>query len=210
QEHFQSAASSFDDLYGDEIADNRLQRMLRPGLFLRAEAAVDLVHSIGHAPRVLDVGCGSRRVGEQVLAAGAGDYLGIHFPEPMIEVAEHRLSRFGDSVKLVTGDFLTEQLDGPFDVILALGLFDYIEEPEVFARRMRELCSGTTIGSFPGWTWFKGPIRKVRYEWINDCPIFNYTPAQLETIFGGAGFERVDVEEFVRGGFLVRAASAGG
>ena len=50
QEHFQSAASSFDDLYGDEIADNRLQRMLRPGLFLRAEAAVDLVRSGGLPP----------------------------------------------------------------------------------------------------------------------------------------------------------------
>jgi methyltransferase family protein len=145
-------------------------------------------------------------VGEQMMEAGAGDYVGIDFSEPMIELAERRLSRFGDSVKLVSGDFLTKELEGPFDVILALGLFDYIEEPEVFARRMRELCSGTTIGSFPGWTWVKGPIRKVRYEWINDCPIFNYTAPQLEELFRATGFERVEVEEFVKGGFLVRAS----
>src|SRR5262245_26179694 len=206
QEHFQNEASSFDELYGDEIADNRLQRVLRPGLFLRAEAAVALVRSFD-SPRVLDVGCGSGRVGEQALKAGAGSYVGIDFSEPMIDLAKRRLGRFGDSVELVSGDFLTEDLDGGFDVILALGLFDYIREPEPFTRRMLELCSGTTIASFPGWTWFKGPIRKVRYEWINDCPIFNYAPPQLERLFRDTGFPRVEVEEFVRGGFLTRAST---
>jgi len=134
------------------VADNRLQRMLRPGLFLRAEAAVDLVRAFGYEPRVLDVGCGSGRVGEQALAAGAGEYVGIDFSEPMIELAQKRLARFGDSVHLLSGDFLTTPLDGRFDVIMALGLFDYIEKPEPFARRMLELCSGTMIASFPGWT----------------------------------------------------------
>src|SRR5256885_3253524 len=93
QEHFQSAASSFDELYTREHGENRLQRLLRPGLFLRAEAAVDLVRSY-QSPRVLDVGCGSGRVGEQVLEAGAGSYLGIDFAAPMIELAERRLARF--------------------------------------------------------------------------------------------------------------------
>lgn len=183
--------------------------MLRPGLFLRAEAAVDLVRSFD-APRVLDVGCGSGRVGEQILEAGAGEYVGIDFSEPMIELAERRLARFSDSIGLVSGDFLTTPLDGRFDVIVALGLFDYIGEPEAFTRRMLELCSGTTIASFPGWTWIKGPIRKVRYEWVNDCPIFNYDEPQLDRLFRGTGFERVEVEEFVRGGFLVRASRATG
>jgi SAM-dependent methyltransferase len=187
-----------------------MQRKLRPGLFLRAEAAVDLVRAFGYAPRVLDIGCGSGRVGEQALDAGAGEYVGIDFSEPMIELAQKRLARFGDSVRLLSGDFLTTDLEGRFDVVMALGLFDYIGDPEPFTRRMLEVCSGTTIASFPGWTWFKGPIRKVRYEWINDCPIFNYTMPQLERLFRGSGFERVNVEEFVRGGFLVRASRATG
>jgi SAM-dependent methyltransferase len=207
QEHFQSAASSFDELYDDELKDNRLQRILRPGLFLRAEAAVDLVRS-AESPRVLDVGCGSCRVGEQMLEAGAGGYVGIDFSGPMIDLARQRLARFGDQASLVTGDFLETPLEGPFDVIVALGLFDYIDEPDRFTRRMFELCRGTTIASFPGWTWFKGPIRKVRYEWINDCPIFNYNQLELGALFRATGFEQVEVEEFVRGGFLVRASRA--
>jgi SAM-dependent methyltransferase len=205
QEHFQSAASSFDELYEDELKDNRLQRLLRPGLFLRAEAAVDLVRSF-ESPRVLDVGCGSCRVGEQLIEAGASEYVGIDFSGPMIDLARQRLTRFGDRARLVTGDFLEEPLEGRFDVVVALGLFDYIGEPDRFTRRMFELCRGTIIASFPGWTWFKGPIRKVRYEWINDCPIFNYNQRDLGALFRATGFERVEVEEFVRGGFLVRAS----
>ena len=205
QEHFQDAASEFDRLYTKEHGESRLQRRLRPGLFKRAEAAVALVGSF-ERPRVLDVGCGSARVGEQVLEAGAGEYVGIDFAAPMIELATQRLERFADRARLVTGDFLEAELAGPFDVIIALGLFDYLDRPGPFARRMRELCSGTTLASFPAWTWVKGPLRKVRYEWINDCPIFNYTEPQLREIFTGGGFERVETERFVRGGYLVRAS----
>jgi SAM-dependent methyltransferase len=181
--------------------------MLRPGLFLRAEAAESLVGSLAQ-PRVLDVGCGSARVGEQVLESGAGEYVGIDFSGPMIRMAEQRLERFGPKANLVTGDFLSTPLQGPFDVILALGLFDYTEEPRRFTQRMFELCSGTVLASFPAWTWIKGPIRKVRYEWINNCPIFNYTERDLELLFADSGFGRVDVEQFVRGGFLVRATKS--
>jgi SAM-dependent methyltransferase len=204
QEHFQSAASSFDELYTDEPAEGRLQRLLRPGLFRRAEAAVSLAASLEN-PRVLDVGCGSGRVGELVLDAGAAEYVGIDFSAPMLELAERRLTRFGERVSLVQGDFLAQPLEGQFDLILALGLFDYIEQPHLFTRRLYELCSGAVLGSFPAWTWIRGPIRKIRYEWINDCPIFNYTERELELLFSATGFERIAVEEFTRGGYLVRA-----
>jgi hypothetical protein len=45
----------------------------------------------------------------------------------------------------------------------------------------------------------------VRYEWIGDCPIFNYNRPQLESLFGQAGFDRVEILAPGRSGFLVRA-----
>ena len=155
-------------------------------------------------PRVLDVGCGSGRVGEFVLDAGASEYVGVDFADEMLDLARERLSRFGPRVMLVNGDFLEAPLEGKFDVILGLGLFDYLPEPERFARRMYELCSGSVVASFPKWNWLKGPVRKVRYEWINDCPIFNYTERELRMLFGSAGFSKVEV---IRGrsGLLLHA-----
>jgi SAM-dependent methyltransferase len=200
---FRAKAHQFDDLYEDE---RLLARLLRPGLFRRRQLAVDTVRS--HAPaRVLDVGCGSGRIGELVLEAGASDYVGVDFAEPMIELAWARLERFAGRVELISADFLTVPLEGSFDVVLALGLFDYLPDPVDFARRMSELCSpgGCLVGSFPTWSLVKGPVRKVRYEWIGDCPIFNYRREQLETMLGGVGFERVEILSPARSGYLVRA-----
>jgi hypothetical protein len=92
-------------------------------------------------------------------------------------------------------------------VIVALGLFDYIDDPERFVRRMYDLAAdgGEVVASFPKWSWLKGPVRKVRYEWINDCPIFNYTERELRLMFGAAGFSKVDVLRATRSGFHVRA-----
>ena len=203
RDHFREKASSFDELYGPgPREDDPVQKLLRPGLFRRREFTVAVVRSYDR-PRVLDVGCGSGRIAEHVLDAGASEYVGVDFSEPMLDIARRRLEPYGDRVKLVTGDFLTVPLDGKFDVIVGLGLFDYQAQPEIFARRMHELCSGSVVASFPKWTLLKGPVRKVRYEVINNCPIFNYTERELRLMFGAAGFNRVEVVSN-RSGYFVR------
>jgi SAM-dependent methyltransferase len=200
---FRAKARQFDDLDEDE---RPLVRLLRPGLFRRRQLAVDSVGSYA-APRVLDVGCGSGRIGEFALEAGAAEYVGVDFAEPMIELARDRLARFSGRVELISADFLTVPLEGSFDVVLALGLFDYLPNSDEFARRMFERCSpgGCLVGSFPTWSLVKGPVRKVRYEWIGDCPIFNYSRSDLETMLGASGFERIEIQSPARSGYLVRA-----
>ena len=200
---FRDKAQQFDDLYDDE---RWLVRTVRPGLFRRRKLAVDSVRAYS-APRVLDVGCGSGRIGEFVLEAGASQYVGVDFSEPMIDLSRARLERFAAQTELIVDDFLTAPLEGPFEVILAVGLFDYLPEPHRFSRRMFELCApgGCVVGSFPTWSLLKGPVRKVRYEWIGNCPIFNYSRRELELMFGASGFERVEIASPGRSGYLVRA-----
>src|SRR5947209_4785297 len=203
RDRFRAKARQFDDLYEDE---RPLVRLLRPGLFRRRQLAVDTVRSY-ESPAVLDVGCGSGRIGEFVLEAGAARYVGIDFSEPMIELARGRLERFGERVELITDDFMDTSIEGAFDVVLALGLFDYLPDAQRFARRMFELCTagGSMVGSFPAWSPVKGPVRKVRYEWIGDCPIFNYSADQLRAMLSTAGFGRVELLAPGRSGYLVRA-----
>ena len=203
---FEEHAHQFDDLYEDE---RWRVRTLRPGLFRRRRLAVESVKAYD-APRVLDVGCGSGRIGEFVLDAGAGHYVGVDFSEPMIEMSRARLNRFADRTDLIVDDFLTADLHGPFEVILAVGLFDYLPEPHRFTRRMFELCApgGCVVGSFPAWSLLKGPVRKVRYEWIGDCPIFNYSRRELELMFGASGFDRLEIHSPGHSGYLVRAYRA--
>jgi len=200
RDHFREKASSFDALYDEE---HPLQRAVRPGLLKRREFAIDVVRDYKD-PRVLDIGGGSARVGELALEAGAGAYVNVDIAKEMLDLAGQRLARFGDKVKLVEGDFLTAPLEGKFDVVIALGFFDYQSDAHVFVRRMAEVASGSVVASFPRWNWIKGPVRKMRYEVINNCPIFDYTERELRFLFGGAGFGRVLIKQG-RSGFLVRA-----
>jgi SAM-dependent methyltransferase len=200
REHFRKKAFSFDHLYDE---DHALQRLVRPGLFNRRELALEVARDYD-SPSVLDVGGGSGRIGEPILEQGAARYVDVDLSNTMLELARERLGRFGDKVDLVQGDFLTAELAGPFDVVLALGYFDYIENAAVHVRRVGELCSGTAVASFPRWTWTKGPVRKLRYEVINNCPIFDYTPEGVSRLFADASFESVRVSPGTSG-FLVRA-----
>ena len=152
---------------------------------------------------MLDVGGGSARIGELALDHGASRYVDVDLSDSMLELARERLERFEDEkVTLIQGDFLRAAIPGSYEVILALGYFDYIEDAPAHIARISELCSGTAVASFPRWTWTKGPIRKVRYEMINRCPIFDYTKPQLRELF--RDFSSVQLFPG-RSGFLLRA-----
>ena len=49
------------------------------------------------------------------------------------------------------------------------------------------------MASFPCWSPLKGPVRKARYEWWNNCPIFDYTDERVSSLFLDAGFETVNL-----------------
>jgi SAM-dependent methyltransferase len=200
REHFRRKAFSFDHLYDEEHA---IQRLLRPGLFDRREFALEVAREY-EAPRVLDVGGGSGRIGELFLEQGASRYVNVDLSDSMLELARERLERFGDKVMLLQGDFLETAIPGSFEVILALGYFDYIEHAPVHVARIAELAApgGSVVASFPRWTWTKGPIRKLRYEVINNCPIFDYTRDGLMELF--AGYSNVEIRPG-KSGFLLRA-----
>jgi SAM-dependent methyltransferase len=200
REHFQRAASSFDRLYESRALSGRL---VRPGLYERYRIALEVAGRC-ERPRVLDIGCGSARIAEPLLDGGAGEYVGVDFAAPMLALARERLARFGDRATLIEADFLDVDLAGPFDLVLALGVFDYVAEPEHMVRRLAALTAGSAVASFPRWSWIKGPLRHLRYEVVLDCPIYDYTIRELRFLFGAAGFERLRVVK--RGsGFLVDA-----
>jgi SAM-dependent methyltransferase len=200
REHFRKKAFSFDHLYDEEHA---LQRALRPGLFNRREFALEVARE-HDAPRVLDVGGGSGRLGELFLDQGASRYVDVDLSDSMLGLARERLGRFGDKVTLIQGDFLETPIPGSYDVVLAMGYFDYIENAPAHVKRIGELLApgGSVVASFPRWTWTKGPIRKLRYEVINNCPIFDYTRDGLMQLF--AGYSSVELRPG-KSGFLLRA-----
>ena len=197
--YFDRRAQAFDRVYA---RPRRLRRGPWQGRALAAEVVA------GHeAPSVLDVGCGPGRVGEAVLAAGAASYVGIDLSPRMLALARGRL---GDDhrVELLEGHFLELELDGPFDVVLALGLFDYVSEPPLAAAWLRARCSTTLVASFTRWDWLKSPPRRLAYA-VHRLPVRDYDVPGVVALLTTAGFGRVEVVQHGRRGFHVVAAIGG-
>ena len=151
---------------------------------------------------MLDVGGGSARVGELMLDAGAARYVDVDLSDTMLDLARGRLERFQDKVEPSRATLLSAPLEGPFDIVLALGYFDYIEDAPAHIRRISELCARTAVASFPRWTWTERPIRKVPLQGDQPLPDLDYTESQLRELF--TDFDRVEIEPG-RSGFLLRA-----
>ena len=176
---------------------------LRRGPQRGRELAVSVVAQ-QRAPDVLDVGCGPGRVAEAVVDAGAATYVGIDFSPSMLALARDRLDAY-ETVELVEGNFLDLDLSRTFDVVLALGLFDYLDEPARAAEWMRSRCSSELLASFTRWDWVKGPVRRLHYEVLHRCPLSHYTEERAEALLADAGFASIEFIHRGPRGFFVAA-----
>jgi SAM-dependent methyltransferase len=190
--YFDRHARSFDRVYG--------RRSLRRAPRRGREVAVSIV-AAHQAPAVLDVGCGPGRVAEAVIEAGAARYVGIDFSAEMLALARRRLDGC-DGVELIEGDFLDADVSGAFDVVIALGLFDYLAEPARAAAWLRAHCRSTLVASFPRWEWIKAPLRHFYYR-LYGCRLFEYSEAGVEELLSEAGFSSVEFPARGPRGFLV-------
>jgi len=85
--------------------------------------------------------------------------------------------------------FETFQTKESFDVVLAMGFFDYIQDQIPVLQRMGELANHSVIASFPSISWYRTPIRKIRY-FAKRCPVYFYKRKDIDSFAKAAGFAR--------------------
>ena len=70
----------------------------------------------------------------------------------------------------------------PADAVLAIGVFDYVDEPSRLLARLKELTRRELIASFPRAGTWQGVLRRAWLR-LQDCPVRYYEAAEL----GAAG-----------------------
>lgn len=129
----------------------RLNRRFRKAVLRRMVVAFEECVS-SRARTVLDIGCGAGELGVRLAGAGATRVLGIDLAGEMVRDARTRAALRGVSgvCTYACGDFMTHDFGGErFDCVVALGVFDYVQDADAFLRRMWALTSRTLIASFP-------------------------------------------------------------
>jgi len=205
RDYFDRIPEEWDALYTTQGRFSRLaDRFFRKALFQRRHLTLAHCGEIGGA-RVLDIGCGTGQYCLELARHGAAEVIGIDFAPSMVEYSRCRAqeAELDGICQFVRADFLSHEFSGTFNIVIAVGLFDYVDAPALVLRKIAGITAGRFLASFPRYSPLWSLQRKVRYRWIKHCPIHDYTRDQLEKLYTGAGFASWEIIPMKRGFFVV-------
>ena len=131
--HFASAANHWDRLYQEATLDGRIYQD-RMAIALQL---IDQLH-LPHTARLLEIGCGA---GYATVALARRGYRidALDSVPTMIEIACKRIAESGTADKVRLGRADVRRLpmpDGSFDLVLALGVIPWLDDPAAAVREM--------------------------------------------------------------------------
>ena len=194
--YFDRMSGEFDDYYKgrrrNPIGALGHRFLREPGMRKRFEDTVNLAGDVS-GRRVLDVGCGTGIYSIYFAQRGAA-VSAIDISKNMYNLAlsNAKASSVLGKIDFILGDFLSQKIDGPFDYILAIGVFDYVprEGRDALMFKFRSLSRGRTIVTFPRRFIFQAPIRKAMFLWRR-MSVYFYTGREIVELCRRNGFEKI-------------------
>ncbi len=162
---------------------------------------MELVGTLG-ARRVLDVGCGSGPLFAPLTKLGV-HVTGIDPAPAMVELARREASAHPEQVTVEQRGWEDIEEVDAYDAAVALGVFDYVDEPSELLRRMGR-AAPRVIGSFPA-PGLRLRLRQVRYG-ARGVHVHGYRRSDLDRLAATCGLEMAKVDPLGRAGFLVMFA----
>ncbi len=209
KEYFDKIAEEFDNIYENKgnLTTRITNKIFRSGMYERVSITLQESGNL-EDKSVLDIGCGSGRISFMLAEKGA-KVTGIDYSSSMIELAKKFQLQFKDNiVEFRCCDFMKDfQEETKYDISIALGVFDYIEDPIPFLSKVKNITKNKIIASYPAKYSLQSPLRKV---WLRkrNCPVFFYTENTLRKIYSRIGIKKIKIIRVPRGtlstsGYLV-------
>lgn len=193
---FEWDAKNFDAIYRLERSpvSRWFNKTFRKAVFDRYDLAFKHAGDVT-GKSILDIGCGSGVYAADFARRGAKRVLGVDFSSNMLEIArgEAREHDVDKVCEFRQADFTTAEISETFDVAIAMGVFDYLREPQPFLKKMAEVVKGTVICSFPGHSVVRELARKMRYKLTRRGTVFFYDEEDVRRLAKGAGFASFEI-----------------
>ena len=190
----EKTVSDFDNIYDNKgnLLARLTNRFLRPGMKARIPATVRECGDLTDKT-VLDVGCGSGRVCF-LLAKNGGKVTGVDYSQNMINLAKkYQATQHLPNIEFIVSDFLQFSPDKRYDISIALGVLDYVENPKEFLFKMNTLTKSKTIVSYHIKYSYNSLPRKL---WLmaKHCPVKFYTKNEIQSLYASLGVEELEIK----------------
>ncbi len=195
KQYFETHALSFDSIYLNESRFARwFNRTFRKAIYERFRFALEASGDM-NGKSVLDIGCGSGRYVVEYAKRGARRVVGVDLSATMLDLARQVAAQEGvqDRCEFWQADFIERPFVERFDVVLAMGVFDYLRDPLPFLQKMANLSTSVVIASFPGKAGARMYFRKWRYQ-LQNCPVFFYSRDELNALARAVEFKDYRLE----------------
>ena len=186
-------AQKFDAIYSHRKSrlGNILDKIFRRDMYQRF--AFSMRESEPVASRTfLDVGCGTGWYSLELAKRGARKVVGIDLSARMLKIARERLEE-KDVVDFLEADFMEYEPGVAFNVVIAIGLMDYLEDPFPALKKMRAWTKDKCILSLPRAGTARTMVRKARLK-LKGCPVYFYSPEKVDRLLKETGFKDYKME----------------
>jgi cyclopropane fatty-acyl-phospholipid synthase-like methyltransferase len=195
--YFDKAAVAFDTFY-DHKRSRLMQwvdKKFRSDIFIRYQMVFEVLNHM-QDKTVLDIGCGSGPYVIEAARRGCRKVTGLDMAAGMLEISRQKViaKKYSDKCLLILGTFPEDAPAEKYDYAIAMGVMDYIADPQSFLNILARCITEKAVLSFPSKHWFRTPFRRFRY-WLKNCPLYFYDADQLNTLMRTAGFAQVKIEK---------------
>ena len=138
---------------------------------------------------VCDVGCGSGRFVSALAQRGAR-VTGLDFAPNMLQLAKALVSKDGvlERCDFVLSDIQDWKTDRQFDLVIAIGFWDYVGDPLPRLQVIRSITRDRFLSAWPRAGTLRAQIRKQRLK-IAGCPVYFWTEEAVTDYLSRAGFQ---------------------
>jgi len=198
---FDNYASKFYSIYKEEQKNplrRFLDRTVRYSMFHRFKKVSEIIEK-SNSEKILDAGCGPGWHDILLAKSLKKNITGIDVAPEMIRIAKEESNKrnLNNYLNFITADILEYNFDEKFDVIFALGVVEYFDDPLDLLNKMKKICNKKILFSVPvlnHWLTFQ---RKIRYK-IRKCPLWFYDERKINELMSKASIQNYLIHKIDR------------
>jgi len=179
---FSQISGSISGYYSNNRISGLTTRLLRNSMLKRYHYTVNSILE-SDSKSLLDIGCGPGDYSLALRNKGINEILALDFSVNMLELAKRtEKEQFGDNIiDWLFEDYLDLKVSKKYDASIAVGVLDYIENPDSFINKIISETDKISVISFPKKYDLMSLQRKIRYK--KKCYLRFYTMSDLKLLF---------------------------